>query len=394
MSHPLSSGRPRSRSQARHGLKRQQQLLIWTLLGESVRPVTPNNRQRCSPSLFSFGAAALRLFRSRMSETTPLLGGGGDDGRGRRGSVNAAKPAGGEYISPRERNMGIIGSIASVMNAVIGTGILALPVAFSGVGVVLGIVVMAVCALLCFVSLLGLGQVIVKVGGVSYGHTMDLAIGGAAGTIISAIVLAFCWGVCVIYSVVISANLTDLLFEQGLITETIIPGIENRQFWILATTVCVLIPLCMLPNFDKLKYAAMFATSSMVYLTGVIAGFLILSATRAAVPVWEAGREPVPGAAEGVRTPIGPREDRVTSPLLHPEICCVPLYTEADAVPGCLIGTEDECCAATGGEVCCTEEVLANGILPWFGSEAWILDASDPGDIFSSFSTYVLPTTY
>ena len=228
-----------------------------------------------------------------MSETTPLLG-GGDDGRGRRGSVNAAKPAGGEYISPRERNMGIIGSIASVMNAVIGTGILALPVAFSGVGVVLGIVVMAVCALLCFVSLLGLGQVIVKVGGVSYGHTMDLAIGGAAGTIISAIVLAFCWGVCVIYSVVISANLTDLLFEQGLITETIIPGIENRQFWILATTVCVLIPLCMLPNFDKLKYAAMFATSSMVYLTGVIAGFLILSATRAAVPVWEAGREPVP----------------------------------------------------------------------------------------------------
>jgi hypothetical protein len=28
----------------------------------------------------------------------------------------------------------------------------------------------------------------------------------------------------------------------------------------------VVIPLCMLPNYDKLKYAAMFATSSMVHL--------------------------------------------------------------------------------------------------------------------------------
>jgi hypothetical protein len=314
----------------------------------------------------------------------PLLGGT------RRGSVNTVDGAKAEqFLSPLERNMGIVGSVASVMNAVIGTGILALPVAFSRVGVVLGIVIMVVCALLCFISLLALGQIITKVGGTSYGNTMDLAVGGASGTIVSLIVLAFCWGVCVIYSVVISSNLTDLLFEQGLITSQIIPGIENRQFWILATTVGVIIPLCMLPNFEKLKYAAMFATSSMVYLTGVIAGFLILSATRDAVPVWEAGREPVPGAAEGVRTPIGPRDSRVTAPLLHPEICCVPLYTVEDAVPGCVIGTEAACCAATGGEVCCEEAVLANGVLPWLGSEAWILDLSDPGDIFSSFSTFL-----
>ncbi len=317
--------------------------------------------------------------------SAPLLGGT------RRGSVNTV--GGGskaeEYLSPLERNMGIIGSVASVMNAVIGTGILALPVAFSRVGVVLGIVIMIFCAILCFVSLLALGQVITKVGGTSYGNTMDLSVGGASGTIVSLIVLAFCWGVCVIYSVVISSNLTDLLFEQGLITSPIIPGIDNRQFWILATTVGVIIPLCMLPNFDKLKYAAMFATSSMVYLTGVIAGFLILSATRDAVPVWEAGREPVLGAAEGVRTPIGPRDSRVTAPLLHPEICCVPLYTVEDAVPGCVDGTEPECCAATGGEVCCEEAVLATGVRPWLGSEAWILDFSDPGDIFSSFSTFL-----
>ena len=42
----------------------------------------------------------------------------------RRGSVNEVA----YYKSPRERNMGILGAVASVMNAVIGTGILALPV--------------------------------------------------------------------------------------------------------------------------------------------------------------------------------------------------------------------------------------------------------------------------
>ena len=55
--------------------------------------------------------------------SAPLLGAGG--GESRRGSVNTVtKPD--EYLSPIERSMGIVGSIASVMNAVIGTGICAL----------------------------------------------------------------------------------------------------------------------------------------------------------------------------------------------------------------------------------------------------------------------------
>jgi hypothetical protein len=54
----------------------------------------------------------------------------------RRGSLNEV-----EYLSPRPRNMGILGCVASTMNAVIGTGILALPVAFSRLGSGLGSVV-------------------------------------------------------------------------------------------------------------------------------------------------------------------------------------------------------------------------------------------------------------
>lgn len=305
--------------------------------------------------------------------------------RSRRPSINDP-PSDGKYLSPLPRNMGIIGSVASVMNAVIGTGILALPVAFSGVGFTLGAILIVVCAGMCFVSLLALGDVVVKVGGTSYGNTMEKAIGSKAiANLISVVILAFCWGVCVVYNVVISANLTDLLFDQGLITEEVIPGIDNRQFWLLITTSCIIIPLCMLPNFDKLKYAAIFATTSMIYLTGVIAGYQFYAASRNELPIWEAGRELVADAGiEDLFTPIGSRDSRVTRPLLHPEICCVPLYTVADVFPGCVDGTEDECCAAVDGEICCTPDVLDTGITPWVRAPKFPINFRQVFDMFST----------
>jgi hypothetical protein len=160
----------------------------------------------------------------------------------------------GTYISPRERNMGILGSVANTMNAVIGTGILALPVAFSNVGWALGSGLLTLCTLLCFVSLTALGQVVTTVGGTSYGDTMDKAVGPTCATCISVIVFMYTWGICVVYHVIVSTNITDLLREQDLVVGEIIPGLENRRFWILATTIGTIVPLCMLPNFDRLKY--------------------------------------------------------------------------------------------------------------------------------------------
>ena len=119
-------------------------------------------------------------------------------------------------------------------------------------------------------------------------------------------------------------------------------------------------------------------------MTGVIAGDMFFSASRGEVPVWSAGVGPVDGL-EGVESTIGLRDDRVTAPLLHPEICCVPLYLPADGFPGCVDGTEPECCAALGDELCCGEDELAAGITRWRGAEGWIINS----DIFSSFSTFL-----
>jgi amino acid permease len=311
----------------------------------------------------------------------PLLGDGDDQ------SAAGSDQGPDKYLSPRERNIGILGSVANTMNAVIGTGILALPVAFSKVGWALGSGILLVCGFMCFVSLVALGQVTTTVGGTSYGDTIEKSVGPRSANFVSVIVSLYTWGVCVVYHVVISTNLTDLLADRDLITEEIIPGIENRRFWIVVSTLGVLIPFCMLPNFDKLKYAAMFATSSMMYLSGVIAAYLFVSASRNDVPVWEAGRELVTGATDPeLRTPIGPRDSRTAVPLLHPLICCVPPYTAADGVEGCVDGTEAACCVVSGtDEVCCDAQTEAAGIAPWKGAVPAILDEN----VFSSFSTFL-----
>ena len=321
------------------------------------------------------------------AEQEPLLSGAGL----RRGSLNALKE---EYISPRPRNLGVCGAVASILNAVIGTGILALPVAFSQLGVGLASLTIVICAGVVLLSLVCLSEVVTKVGGTSYGHTMELTVGGWSGPFISVIVGAFTFGVCVVYSVVISSNLRDLFFDQGWITTPIIPPpagdvLDNRRIWVLASSIGVITPLCLLPNFDKLKYVATFAASSMIYLAGVIAVYLFVSASRGDVPTWSAGIGQAPGAPEGVMTPIGPRDARVTSPLLHPDICCVPMYTASDGVPGCVEAVEDDpegpCCVAVAPEVCCTTEQQDRGVVQWEAAEGFILNS----DIFVSFSTFL-----
>ena len=64
-------------------------------------------------------------------------------------------------------------------------------------------------------------------------------------------------GTATVYSVVISANVTDLLNDQGWVTTPIMGSgalgdyVDNRRFFILVSTFGVLIPLCLLPNFNR-----------------------------------------------------------------------------------------------------------------------------------------------
>ena len=320
-------------------------------------------------------------------------------GKQRRGSVNEE-----QNLAPRERTMGIIPGAASMLNSVIGTGILALPVAFSRVGYGLGIVLLVVCCILAAVSLVIIGICSTEVGcaagssprfsrslarslalshtdtytggsasvpvlthllhsrrATSYGTMIERALGPRWGKLSSLIVALHMYGACLAYSLVIATNMTDLLNDQGWVgaNEPIIPGqtgdnwwtFDNRRFWVVAPAVGVVLPLILLPNYSALRFASVLATSSMVYLTAVIAVLGFIGANRDGLPLWR-----------------GEADSRISSPTLPPAICC-----EQDDV------TEDGVCTEA------VEGALYPAAVPWGQPDAVILDT----DIFSSFSTFL-----
>eukprot|EP01052_Picozoa_sp_SAG31_P037302 SAG31_NODE_4797_length_2952_cov_6.463722_2_plen_354_part_00 len=289
-----------------------------------------------------------------MAAEDHLLEKGGNE-KARRGSVNDVSDAddGAGFKSPRPRTMSILPSTATLLNSVIGTGILALPVAFSRVGWGLGTMVMLTCMCISGSSLVVLGLCVTEVrsciagsptappactsvrqvlfrclscssfcvpevassgcytmthqtlccsaalmfqvGATSYGSMMATAVGPIWGKISSIVVASHAFGVCIAYSLVIAQNMVDLLNDQGYITEPIFKGdfgtfLTNRRFWILVPTLGAVMPLCMLPNYNALRSASLTATSTMIYLSSVILIYGLVAASAGQLPVWEAGR--------------------------------------------------------------------------------------------------------
>lgn len=230
-------------------------------------------------------------------------------GKVRRGSVNE------DSATPRERTMGLVPGAASMLNSVIGTGILALPIAFSRVGYGLGVILLSICCVLAGISLVIIGICSTEVGALSYGTMVERALGPRWGALSSLMVSLHGFGACLAYSLVIATNLTDLLNDQGWVSanDPMIPGqtgdrwwtFDNRRFWIVAPAIGVVLPLCLLPNYNALRFASFTATSSMVYLTIVISVLGFIAASREGLPIWRAENS-----------------SRITSPPLPPAICC------------------------------------------------------------------------
>lgn len=177
----------------------------------------------------------------------------------RRGSTQSEiyrNPTG--YLSPRERTMNVVPSAASMLNSVIGTGILALPVAFSQVGWLLGSFIMVLCMLLSGGSLVILGLCVTEVGATSYGTMVTKVMGPRWGKLTGCIVAFHGFAVCIAYSIVIAQNLTDLLNDQGWVTGPILcecpvscePGV-CYQLAGIAPDVCLTAPDDMCRELDE-----------------------------------------------------------------------------------------------------------------------------------------------
>lgn len=75
----------------------------------------------------------------------------------------------------------------------------------------------------------------------------------------------------VAWNVVIAGTLTQLLVDLDWLRGQINgPWANNRQFFVLITSGCVLLPLVSIPTFHKLRYISSLSVGAMVFVTFVV----------------------------------------------------------------------------------------------------------------------------
>ena len=75
----------------------------------------------------------------------------------------------------------------------------------------------------------------------------------------------------VAWNVVIAGTLTQLLVDlEWLRGQVAGPWANNRQFFVLVTSGCVLLPLVSIPTFHKLRYISSLSVGAMLFVTFVV----------------------------------------------------------------------------------------------------------------------------
>ncbi|KAJ5795150.1 hypothetical protein N7457_001749 [Penicillium paradoxum] len=160
-------------------------------------------------------------------------------------------------------------SVINLLNTIIGAGVLAMPLAISHMGIVLG-----VCVVLWSGLTAGFGLYLQSLcaqyldrGSASFFALSQLTYPNAAVVFDAAIAIK-CFGVGVSYLIIIGDLMPGVV--QGFVGSE--PGYDflvDRQFWITAFMLIV-IPLSYLRRLDSLKYTSIAALVSMAYLVVLI----------------------------------------------------------------------------------------------------------------------------
>ena len=165
---------------------------------------------------------------------------------------------------------------ADSAGTVIGAGTLAMPLALSHFGIVLGIVLMCWCALTSAFGLYLQARCAryLDQGSSSFFALSQMTYPGAA-VLFDAAIAVKCFGVCVSYMIIICDLMPGVV--QGFVADVAgslgsgsgpgqVPALLlNRNFWVTAFML-VLIPLGFLRRLDSLKYTSIIALVSIGYL--------------------------------------------------------------------------------------------------------------------------------
>ncbi|ODQ81492.1 hypothetical protein BABINDRAFT_174135 [Babjeviella inositovora NRRL Y-12698] len=155
-------------------------------------------------------------------------------------------------------------SVINLMKTLIGSGLLAMPLAFKTDGYLLGTFIIAAAAVVCGFGFYLQGRVskYVPSGKSNFFLLCELTFPSLA-VIFDAIIAFNCFGGCLSYWVLIG----DLMPN--------ITGLGTRNLWI-GLSLIVIVPLCLLKRLDALKFTSLLALGAVTYIVIIIIAHFIV----------------------------------------------------------------------------------------------------------------------
>ena len=168
------------------------------------------------------------------------------------------------------RGSGMFGTVANLVNTIIGSGVLALPSCAAKVGWLLAIILMVASAAITWVGLHFLTACAHKMGG-------DKTSFGAAAArsypwlivLVDFCVFAVTFGVCVAY-MTIAGSILPMTVKQFAPAMEATNVLQQNWFWLLVAWAVFAAPLSMLKSVKVLGYTSAAAVACVLYTTAIV----------------------------------------------------------------------------------------------------------------------------
>jgi len=173
------------------------------------------------------------------------------------------------------------GSVANLVNAAVGAGMLSLPFALQHSGLLLGCILLLVLGLLSCLSLHVIGRAQKQTDSRTYQECVAKVLGERARIIVTYGQLVFFVGICVAFLDITPDQLAPV-FSQWVGHDS---PLARRELIIVMIAVVVLLPLMFLKNIQKLSPLATFSVVAVSYTSCV---FVARAASQLAANGWPA----------------------------------------------------------------------------------------------------------
>ena len=173
----------------------------------------------------------------------------------------------------------IQGGVFALSSLALGTGAFSIPIRCTQFGCVWYMVFIVLGAGACYWTLSGLIKAARKVKGKDYSSTVRAMLGNCPAKFIDYTIIIYLFGIFVQYQVIIYSLIGRTIYEFA-IDKTEYPNYEDYEtkewdsakykYPIMFGTIALVIPLCLLKDISKMRFASMFAICALIYCILVV----------------------------------------------------------------------------------------------------------------------------